>query len=419
MSRDPEEPLPPRGSKPKRGVAKPVPGEIPEGANTWRPAKPDATPRAARRLPGEPRVVTGGPTWAERILFGAVSTAHLATFCRQFAAYLDAGVDLIKSLAGLEQQFARSALGPVIGRLLLSVRRGDALAEAMAREPAAFDPLFLSLIRVAEARGGVPETLRGLAIHYEARLRLYRQARAAMVYPVIVVIVASGVIALLTLFVLPMIVSVLTDVAGRNATLPLPTRFLIAFSKFMQWIGWWLVPLVLVVGFFALRKAYKTAAGKAAMDELALYTPVFGQLMRKIDITRFARTLSALLEGGVDIGSSIDLTAGVMHLAPFRRALQGARTAVMEGSELSDALRISGRFGPDVVAIVNSGEETGKLPESLERLADDYEEQVTYMIKNLGSLVQPLIMIFLGGVVLFIILAVLLPYISLITSLTR
>jgi type II secretory pathway component PulF len=141
--------------------------------------------------------------------------------------------------------------------------------------------------------------------------------------------------------------------------------------------------------------------------------------MRKIDTTRFARTLGVLLDGGVDIGASLDLTADVVFLAPYRRALKGVREVVMEGTELSDALRATSRFDPDVIAIVNSGEETGKLPESLGRLADDYEEQVTYMVKNLGTLVQPLIMIFMGGVVLFIILAVFLPYIAMLTTLSR
>jgi type IV pilus assembly protein PilC len=427
MSGDVEEPVPPRGSKPPqnptRAPAGRGPEETTEPGSTWQPAQASRPTKkgSGRSGAGEPPPVSGGPTWTERLLFGSVSTAHLATFCRQFAAYLSAGVDLMRSLTSLEKQFARTALGPVIGRLQLAVRRGDALAEAMGRERAAFDPLLLSMIRVAEARGGVPETMRRMAEHYEARLRLYRQARSAMIYPVIVLLVAAAVVALLTIFILPMIVGLLTEIAGRSGadSLPLPTRFLMSFSKFVQYVGWWAIPLGFVVGFFVLVRAYKTPAGRGAMDEAALYVPVLGKLMTKIDTTRFARTLAALLDGGVDIGASLDLTGDVLHLTPFRRALQGARTAVMEGTELSEALRASGRFGPDVVAIVNSGEETGKLPETLERLADDYEEQVTYMVKNLGHLIQPLIMIALGGVVLFIILAVLLPYISMITSLAK
>ena len=409
---------PPRRPKPPRDPdrIRPDPPDPPgEGASTFRP-----TPRKASRAPKEPIEVSGGPNWAERLFFGSVGTAHLATFCRQAASYLDAGVDLRKSLASLQTQFARTALGPVLGRVHASINRGDDLAEAFAREPRAFDPLFLSMIRVAEARGGVPETLRQMADHYDARLRLVRQARSAMIYPAIVLIVAAGVVALLTLFVLPVFVSLLEDMTrGGPADLPLPTRALMGFSRFIQGQGWWAVPLALVGASFALIRSYRTTTGKAAMDEAALYLPVFGKLLRKLDTTRFARTLSALLEAGVDIGTSMDLTADVVRLVPFRRALQGARASVMEGAELGQALQASGRFDHDVIAIVDSGEETGKLPESLARLADDYEEQVALMVKNLGSLIQPLIVIGLGGLVLFIILAVLLPYIAMISSLTR
>jgi type II secretory pathway component PulF len=307
----------------------------------------------------------------------------------------------------------------VTARILLAVRRGDTIAEAIEREPQAFDRLFVSMIKVAEARGGVPETLRMLSRHYEARQSLIRQARAAMIYPIAVLVVAAGVVAMLTLWLLPMFISLLNDIAGRGATLPLPSRVLMAFSRFIQTLGWWLVPLMLIVGPLLVFRIYRTAAGKRVMDELALWVPVLGTLLRKLDTTRFARALATLMGAGVDVGTSLDLAADVMQLEPFRRAIRAAKGQVMEGSELSVALGVSRRFGPDVIAIIDSGEETGKLPESLEHLADDYEEQVAYMVKNMGQLIQPLLMIMLGGIVLFIILAVLLPYIAILTSLSR
>jgi type II secretory pathway component PulF len=418
MSRDAGE----GGRRPGEG-RRPKPRKGSEEPSAWRP-----NPRTPDRAPARPAVPAatisereierGGPGWWERIFFGRVSAGQLALFCRQFAAYLDAGVDLIKALSSLERQFGRTALGPVIGRMLLAVRRGDALGDAMAREPQAFDALFLSMIRVAEARGGVPETLRMLAHHYEARQNLIRQARSAMIYPIAVLLVAACVVALITVWLLPMFVSLLKDISGR-AALPLPSRVLMAFSNFVQTLGWWLVPLLLIVGPVVIFRIYRTAAGKRVMDELALRVPVLGLLLRKLDTTRFARTLASLLGAGVDIGSSLDLTADVMQLDPMRRTLRQARRDVKEGSELSEALAGSRRFSSDVIAIIGSGEETGKLPESLEKLADDYEEQVAYMVRNMGQLIQPLLMVVLGGIVLFIILAVLLPYISIITSLSR
>jgi type II secretory pathway component PulF len=405
----------------RAGAKKPQgPGEEP---TTWRPnprnVDSDRTrPVVPTAVETEAEIVKGGPGWWERIVFGRVGSGQLALYCRQFAAYLDAGVDLIKALASLERQFGRTALGPVTGRILLAVRRGETLAESMAREPGAFDALFLSMIRVAEARGGVPETFRMLARHYEARQSLIRQARSAMIYPIIVLLVASCVVALITVWLLPMFIALLKDIAGR-APLPLPSRVLMAFSDFVQTLGWWLLPVLVIAVPLAVFQIYRTRAGKRLMDEVALWVPVLGLFLRKLDTTRFARTLASLLGAGVDIGSSLDLTADVMQLDPFRRTIRKARTEVMEGSELSVALGESGRFGTDAIAIINSGEETGKLPESLEKLADDYEEQVSYMVKNMGQLIQPLLILVLGGIVLFIILAVLLPYISIISSLSR
>ena len=371
----------------------------------------------------EPTPAEGGPTLVERIVLGQVSTGHLATFCRQFASYLDAGVPLIKAAGtACQKQFARTALGPVIGRLSLTIRRGDSLGDAFARERQAFDPLFLSMIRVAEARRRAPPrplpARMGCDRHYEAKRRLFRQARSALIYPASVVLIATIVGGLLTIFILPKLVGLLEDIAGKGrADLPAPTRALIALSHFVQTIGWFVLPLGFFGGLFGLAWLYRTPRGKAALDEVSLYIPVFGKLLRKIDIARFARTLSALLSAGVDYGESLDLTADVLHLVPLRRAIRGARSLVLEGDELSDALNTSRRFPPDVIAIVNSGEETGRLPETLEKLADDYEEQVEYMVKNLGSLIQPLIILVLGGIVGFIVLAFVMAYVSVISGL--
>ena len=394
----------------------------PDPNTTWRPApgasgRPkSAATRPQREREPEPISPSGGPNWAERVVFGNVGAKTLSTFCRQFGSYLDAGVDPKKALLSLEAQFARTALGPIVGRLILAVRKGETLSDAMAAEPKAFDSLFLSLMRAAEARGGVPETLRRLAKHYEARDRLMRQARSAMIYPVAVLTIAGGVAALLTFFVLPQLVAILEDMV-KGKPLPLPTRLLIGLTHFATTYGWWAVPLVLGGAIAGLRVAYRSPAGKGAIDEAALYVPVLGMLLRKIDTTRFARTLSSLLDGGVDVGRSLAMTADVMRLTPFRRAVLGGRAMVKEGTELGEALRASGRFPVDVLAAVDSGEATGTLPETLERVADDYEEQVASMVKNLGVLIQPFLFLAIGGFVLFIAIAFFAAYASVIMDL--
>jgi type IV pilus assembly protein PilC len=190
-----------------------------------------------------------------------------------------------------------------------------------------------------------------------------------------------------------------------------------AFSSFVQRIGWWLIPAAMIGTPFALLYFYRTRAGKEFLDRAVLWLPVFGSLCRKIDTARFARTLSVLLNAGVDIGNSIDMTADVLVMAPIRRAVRSARASVIGGKELSEVLDDSRQFTPDVIAVIVSGEETGKLPESLIHLADDYDEQVELTVSNLGQLVQPLLLIMMGGIVLFIILAVFLPIIQLISSL--
>ncbi len=419
MSRDAEDSLPPRRARPRAATPnEPRPhgrGTDDRSARHRRVGRGRSRSRPAVRARAKEE--TGKPGFFERVLFGSVRAGHLAAFCRQAAHYLDAGVDLIKALGSLQKQFARTALGPVLNRLQDAVRRGETLSEAMAREPQAFDTFFLSLMRVAEARGGVPEMLKRLAEHYEARQRLIHQARSALIYPVTVLLVAAVVIWLLTTFVLPGFISILKDMTRGKADLPLPTRLLMAFSAFMGWVGWWAVPLGVIVGVFLLVRFYKTPAGKAAIDRLLFRFPVFGSLLQKIDTARFASTLAALLDGGVDYGAALNLTADVMRLTPLRNAVRDARTRVLQGSALSAALDASRRFLPEVISVVESGEESGKLPESLERLAASFEEQVEYTVKNLGSLLQPLLVAVLGGFVFFIALAFILAYISVLTNL--
>ena len=309
-----------------------------EGQETFQPAKKAAAARVKKSL-DDPRPVADGPNLMERVLFGSVSSGHLATFCGQFARYQDAGVDLLRSLSSLQKQFARTGLGPVIARLEKAVRGGESLATAMSREPQAFDNLALSMMRVAEARGGEPETLKGLSKHYEARQRMVRQARSAMIYPTIVLMIASAVVLLVTIFVIPKMVEFIADsMRGKDVELPMPTRVLMAISHFMTGQGWWLVPMILVGAVVGGIWTYRTPAGKVMIDALSLYVPVLGKIRKKIETTRFARTLAALLNAGVDVGTSLDLTSGVLGLSSFRRALAGVKAEVMHGAELSEAI---------------------------------------------------------------------------------
>ncbi|WP_337173049.1 type II secretion system F family protein [Paludisphaera sp.] len=410
----------PRRPKPTPGPDDPPPNppRAGFGESTFRPTPGSGAPRPARKGSGGPRteVPAAGPKWYERILFGRVSSGQLAQFCRQFASYLHAGVDYDRALSSLGRQYKGTALGPVVERVRGRIKAGATLEDATEPERDVFGPVFQSMIAVAEARGGVPETLRSLGASFEARQRLIRQARSAMIYPVIVLFLATTIACLMAIYILPMFAELLSDIS-KKAQLPWASRAMMAFSRFVSGGGWWLMPIVLIGAPLALLRWHRTPAGQAVLDPILLRIPVLGTIFRKLDVGRFARTLASLLDAGVDVGSSMDLTARAMATAPMRNAVRAAKAPVMDGGELSGALSRSGWFGPDVIAVLESGEETGKLPETLNHLADDYEEQVAYMVKNLGQLIQPLLVLMIAGFVLFIILAVFLPYIQVITSL--
>jgi type II secretory pathway component PulF len=394
----------------------------PAGRRVAKAGEDEARPRARSSRP-ESEAASSGKSIAramgETMLIGRVRDEQLATFCRQLGTYLNSGVGVTRALSSLREQVAGTALGPIVERMGQAVKQGETISDAAAREPRAFDPLFLSMVRVAEARGGLPEALKGMASHYEARARFWKQARSAMIYPTIVIFIALVVGFLLTTFVLPLFVDILKDATrDKSASLPLPTQVLIWISDFMKALGWWLLPLLTAAGIFGLVRAYRTEGGKRWLDQIIVRVPVMGKLVSVIETARFSRVLGDLLDAGVGVDKSFALTADVMQFGPFEAAVRQVGGAVKGGSEVAPALSETHRFEPDVIAYVETGEETGSLPESLKRLAKDYEERATHMVKNLASLVQPLLVIVLGSIVGFIVIAFVMAYVSVILSLT-
>jgi type IV pilus assembly protein PilC len=376
-----------------------------------------AEPTVLRRPSTEPPASIGKTRWFQRGL-GRVSGKHLVNFCRQFASYLDAGINLYRAMESLRRQYQWTSLGPVIGRLQLAVRRGEGMTDAMSREPAAFEHYFLSMMRVGEVRGSVPETLRLLSVEYTSRQRMVRQTKSALIYPAFVILVSVTVSALLTILVLPPLVDIMRGVIKeRKVDLPGPTRLLIQLSDFIAAGGWWGIPLTIVGTVLLLAGAYRLERGKAVLDEVLMRLPVVGQLLWKIDTTRFCRTLSNLLEAGVDIGSSLELTADTLNLIPMRRAVLRARDSIIQGESLSASIELTNRFPPDITALINSGEETGRLPEMMLMVADQYEEQVEFIVKNLGNLLQPIVTIVVGGVVFFVAVGFFMGYAAVLSNL--
>ena len=319
--------------------------ERPAGDSTYEVLPYPGGPTVPWRPSREPPATIGKSRWYQRG-FVRVSLKLLVNFCRQFAVYLDAGINLYPAMESLRKQYERTALGPVIGRLQLAVRRGQSLTDAMSREPAAFDHYFLSMIRVGEVQGSVPETLRLLSVEYDSRLRMIRQTKSALIYPAFVVFLSVTVSALLTILVLPPLVEIMQEVIRERHVeleLPMATRLLIRISDFIAAGGWWGIPLALVGSVALFIGAYQFERGKALLDAVLIRLPLIGQLLWKIDTTRFCRTLSTLLDAGVDIGSSLKLTADTLLLVPMHRAVLQARDSIIQGESLAPAsnLRIA------------------------------------------------------------------------------
>jgi len=349
----------------------------------------------------------GGPSLIERILYGKVGTKQLALFYRQFGQYLSAGMDVGQSLRGLQKHFSGRALGPVIARMTDAVKSGRTLAEAFEREPQAFDRLAVNMIRAAEARGAVPEILGELAEVAEFRARTIRNVASASIYPIIVLTMATICLLVIAVFVGPLFNGILSDMIpeSKRGDLWLPTKLLFRFNSIMMTLGP-LMPVFLLIGtVIGIWAAYKTEAGRAILDEIYWYLPVFGKIQKNIDLSRMARMLGALLEAGVSTPDALSLTAGVVRLKPYERALEDAAAATREGDEIGPVFSKSGRFPFEVVGLIETGEATGNLPRSLARMADDFEEQATVMIKSLSTLLQPIITIVLGLIVGFIAIA--------------
>lgn len=349
----------------------------------------------------------GGPSLIERVLYGRVGTKQLALFYRQLSQYLLAGMDVPQSLKGLQKQFRGRALGPVIARMIDGVKTGRSLTEVFQREPQAFDRLAVNMIRAAESRGAVPEILVELAEIQEFRARTVRNIASASIYPILVLGVATLCLLIIAVFVGPLFNSVLGDMIppDKRGSLILPTRMLFAFNEVMMVLGP-LMPIFLLIGTIGgIWLAYKTKTGQTILDEIYWYVPVFGKIQKYVDLSRMGRMLGALLESGVSTHESLALTAGVVRLKPFERALLRAEQATREGDEMGPVFAESGRFPYEVIGLVETGETTGKLPYTLQKIGTDYEERATMMIKNLSTLIQPFITLILGAIVAFIAIA--------------
>ena len=342
----------------------------------------------------------------------SVPAKNLAVFTRQFSVMIDAGLPLVQCLDILGNQEEHKYFPQVILQTRTDVEGGQALADAMKRHPKVFDALYTNMIAAGEAGGILDTILKRLAVYIEKAVKLKGQVQSAMIYPIAVIVIAGAVVGVILWKVIPTFASLF---AGLGAELPLPTRIVIALSnnliRFM--------PFLIVLFFgggYALRQYYATEKGRRVVDGLLLKMPILGSILRKIAVARFCRTLSTLMASGVPILDGLDITARTSGNAIIEDAIQVTRKSIERGETISAPLKETGVFPGMVVQMIGVGEATGALDTMLGKIADFYEEEVDTAVAGMLTLLEPVMIAFLGGVVGGIVIAMYLPIFGLISK---
>lgn len=337
---------------------------------------------------------------------------QLSVATRQLATLSSAGIPLVECLGALVEQIEHSTLKTVFSQIRDKVNEGSALADAMAGS-GKFDSLYISMVRSGEASGALGTVLTRVADYLEDQVRLSSKLTSIFVYPAVLLGFAVLVVAMLVTVVLPQITNLLLSLGQE---LPFYTRMVIGASDFAR--SWWWVMLIGLALLTAGFRAFKaTESGRLIVDRTVLRLPAVGRVVRVVAIARFSRTLSSLLAGGVGIIQSLDISRHVARNAVIENAIEDARTSVLEGASLAHPLRASGEFPPMVITMVEVGERAGDLEAMLAKVAETYDEQVETTVTRLTSLLEPLLILVMVGIVLFIMMATLMPLMSVTSSL--
>ena len=351
---------------------------------------------------------------AKKVRTRKVDPKNLAVFTRQFSVMIDAGLPLVQCLEILGTQEEDKSFSRVILATRGDVESGASLADAMSKHPKVFDPLFTNMIAAGEAGGILDTILKRLAVYIEKAVKLKSQVKSAMVYPVAVVVIAAVVVGVILWKVIPTFANLF---AGLGADLPLPTRIVIAMSNGLVRFMPFVITGIVAFG-WAFRTYYGTPGGRKTVDATVLKLPILGSLMRKIAVARFCRTLSTLLASGVSILEALDITARTSGNAIVEQSILTTRKSIERGDTIAAPLKETGVFPPMVVQMIGVGEATGALDTMLGKIADFYEEEVDLAVAGLLTLLEPLMIAFLGGVVGGIVIAMYLPIFDLISKLT-
>jgi type IV pilus assembly protein PilC len=329
----------------------------------------------------------------------------IVVFTRQFATMINAGLPLVQCLTILGNQQENAAFSRVINRIRENVESGQSLTESLKKHPKVFDELYTNLVEAGEAGGILDVILNRLSHYIEKTEKLKKKVKGAMVYPAVVTGVSILVTGIILLFVIPVFEKLFREV---GQALPVPTQFVIALSRFL---GNNLIFIVLGAGafIFLLRRFYKTDKGQSLIDDLLLRLPIFGMLLRKVAVAKFTRTFGTMVSSGVPILEAMDIVAKSAGNKVVERAIYKARGSIAEGKTISEPLEESKVFPPMVTQMIGVGEASGELDTMLNKIADFYDDDVDAAVNTLTSMMEPAMMIVLGGIVGGLVISMYLP----------
>ncbi|HEY8185244.1 MAG TPA: type II secretion system F family protein [Pyrinomonadaceae bacterium] len=348
-----------------------------------------------------------------------VKSKDLSIFTRQFSVMIDAGLPLVQCLEVLAQQQDNKFFKQVLLQVRQDVEEGSTLATAMARHPKVFDNLYSNMVEAGETGGILDLILQRLSTVIEKMVKLKRDVVSAMIYPSAVIILAVGAVAVIMVVVIPAFQNIFLGLLGPGEQLPLPTRIVTGISSFMAGWGGLFILIGLISFAVAFRYYYKTPGGRKVIDQLSLKVPLLGGILQKIAVARFSRTLSTLLSSGVPILQSLEITAKTAGNVIIENAIMAVRAGVERGESFVDPLKATEVFPHMVAQMVGIGEQTGALDAMLGKIADFYEQEVDAAIANLLTLMEPILIAFLGITIGSIVIAMYLPLFTLIGKLSQ
>jgi type IV pilus assembly protein PilC len=343
---------------------------------------------------------------------GSIKTRDIVIFTRQFSTMINAGLPLVQALTILADQTDNKALSEVTRRIVFDVESGHTVADALAKHPKAFTSLYVNMVSAGEAGGILDTILMRLATFLEKNDKLVRKVKGAMIYPAVIMAVAAIAVVTLLLFVIPVFESMFASV---GQALPLPTRIVIGASKLLH-AYWWAALAVGIAGYLGFKKYYASPNGKLNIDRIMLHFPVLGDVLRKSAVSRFTRTLGTLISSGVSILEGLEITAKTAGNRVIQDAIMLSRASIAGGDTIAAPLQKSKVFPPMVISMISVGEQTGGLDEMLTKIAEFYDDEVDAAVGNLLSLLEPIMIVFLGVIVGGMVVAMYLPIFDMVNS---